>query len=434
MKKIGLLFLPLVLAACDKPDVVLDLQPCCDMGEKYEVIRMSLWNDGRAQATVNGQDIVMTEKTEDRYGKRVDIKWVGIVPDANQKIEIYVAYDTEKRILHSWTVSDELNHGYATDVVMRLDLIKHKQLTPVQLCIEEIDEKTRATNDAVFVSRRRYFYDYRGQSEDYRAWDFYAEKIPAEDAIKISKNWDYKNLKLYQNNTSGVEEHEQDACEVLARLDAYIKKQGWDTPRVVYENEIKCDVPQQIVYLTCDMFKNAQFDYLTLRICEDGRHTLGLEQGLWRSIQMTQENKLGGVLYSGTDYGMEEYHVLYNPNEDKWFARFSGASGAYGECQVGQLQPHQICARQIANRARIEPDGSVALDIRPSQTATKGGYSVSHEFVSLTQEQALKISKNWDYNNMKLYQYGNDPHEADACDVWRRLEDVRRELMRTHDK
>ena len=58
------------------------------------------------------------------------------------------------------------------------------------------------------------------------------------------------------------------------------------------------------------------------------------------------------------------------------------------------------------------------VDIKQEVKRDDDGIKFNQEFVPLTQEQALAISKNWDYKNMKLYHTGEQPHESDACEVY----------------
>lgn len=48
-------------------------------------------------------------------------------------------------------------------------------------------------------------------------------------ALEISTNWDYDNLKLYTHQDKKLQEHEQDACEVLERLTVFIEKHNVST-------------------------------------------------------------------------------------------------------------------------------------------------------------------------------------------------------------
>ncbi len=50
-----------------------------------------------------------------------------------------------------------------------------------------------------------------------------AHELTQEQALGISKNWNYDDIKLYTNTDNVVQEHEKDACETLKKLNTYIK-------------------------------------------------------------------------------------------------------------------------------------------------------------------------------------------------------------------
>ncbi len=428
MKRIYLALLPLCLAACDKPDLEIMLQPCCQLGEKLGIMKLKVWDDSRAILNVHGTDIVLTEKDENSgVSTEYWIEWTGKLPDSDEEISVSADYDVVRQAFTYFSTSMGAG-SYGTDVVVPMHLTNYAAPSETELCIQKIDRTVYVLGNTVFVVRSEERFDYRGQKNSVEG-DTRYEKIPAEDAIAISVNWDYNNLKSYSNrDNNGVEEHEQDACEVLERLNAYIEKQGWDKPRVVYKNEIGCAVPSRVVHLGCDTFENAMFGYLTLNICDNGQHALNVD-GRWpRTVPMSVSDKLGGVLYSGTSNGRDQFEVLYNPTEDMWFARNADSSGAYVGCVEKKLEPHQVCAHKIASVTRVEDDGRVALDIKRAQKPSENGQLIEREFIPLTQEQALAVSQNWDYKNLKLYSTGDAPYEADACDAFERLESIKRDL------
>jgi len=47
--------------------------------------------------------------------------------------------------------------------------------------------------------------------------------LDQEDALLISTNWNYDDLKLYNNDDQQIQDYEKDACEVLKRLEKFIK-------------------------------------------------------------------------------------------------------------------------------------------------------------------------------------------------------------------
>ncbi len=427
MKKLVLLSLPLILAACkDEPLVQMQLQPCCSAEEKLGVVTFSIYSDG-AVLNVHGQDIAMQEHADGyTYGDVYSLSWDGVFPESGEEISVSVDYNSHDYTIGGFYVS--LNkHSYSTDILIPARLDKYKVPSANSKCVRQITSKTDVSAGRIFVGRENEWHAYRGDEYPYTRYSY--EVIPVEDAIKISANWDYNNLKLYDR---GTEPHEQDACETLARLDEYIKSKGWDQKIVYYADEVKCASPDKVVYLGCEKLRNAQFSYLKLDICADGRFTISEDtfgNGNFYDYDYIPEKKTVdfGTIYSAGD-GMHKLEVLYRPDNDMWFGRDSRASGAYTACQVGQLSQNQVCARKIASKTQLEPDGSISIATQQSQIATDAGHEITQRFVTLTQEQALDISKNWDYKNMKLYSLGTEPHESDACSVLGRLQDAIRSI------
>lgn len=63
-----------------------------------------------------------------------------------------------------------------------------------------------------------------------------SKTLSKEEALALSKNWDYSNMKLYQNDGK-LEEYEKDACDVLDRLNKFIHNNDLDGHR--YNNIVK---------------------------------------------------------------------------------------------------------------------------------------------------------------------------------------------------
>lgn len=90
MKKLGLLALPLLLAACDKPAANVVLQPCCGLQEKLgETVVLNVWDDGRAVLHANGTEIAMNAPV----AKDSIISWTGTFPGTNEGFEVVGTYD-----------------------------------------------------------------------------------------------------------------------------------------------------------------------------------------------------------------------------------------------------------------------------------------------------------------------------------------------------
>ncbi len=94
MKKIALLVLPLVLAACDKSPTVVSLQTCCGWEEKIgTVVEFRIWDDGRAVLRANGLDIDMGKGVE----KADSVWWTGILPEANEELVVAGTYEAKSK-------------------------------------------------------------------------------------------------------------------------------------------------------------------------------------------------------------------------------------------------------------------------------------------------------------------------------------------------
>ncbi len=54
--------------------------------------------------------------------------------------------------------------------------------------------------------------------------------LSQEEAISLSTNWDYSNMKFYRNDGK-LEEHEKDACEVIDRVNKFVYDNDLDSHR-----------------------------------------------------------------------------------------------------------------------------------------------------------------------------------------------------------
>lgn len=89
---------------------------------------------------------------------------------------------------------------------------KHKYAKPnkTERCILEIGNKVFCMNDDCSKLIVKY------GTEDVI--------LSQEDALKISSNWDYSNMRLYSNADNEIKDYEKDACDVLDRLNNFIKE------------------------------------------------------------------------------------------------------------------------------------------------------------------------------------------------------------------
>ncbi len=189
----------------------------------------------------------------------------------------------------------------------------------------------------------------------------------------------------------------------------------------------KCDNGQEI-YLSCPNFRNAAYEYITLVKCPNDSNIICMDNGISAPQTISAVTDREG--FDTVDYlGTNGIVVGYLPSENIYVARDPSASSFAGACtQTIKLEQHKICARRINSIIVVSEDGGIAVDIAQKQVADRDGREITHNYVTLTQEQALCITPNWDYTNIKHYIYGTEPHEADACDALQKLEKLRSEL------
>lgn len=102
----------------------------------------------------------------------------------------------------------------------------------IEHCIDQICEKVAYDGEKLYVLTTLNVHSKDGQSVT--MYTNHQVEIPAEEAIKISKNWDLNNMKLYTNTDKKLQEHEKDACETLYNLNLYISSHDLD---IVHEYE-----------------------------------------------------------------------------------------------------------------------------------------------------------------------------------------------------
>ncbi len=186
----------------------------------------------------------------------------------------------------------------------------------------------------------------------------------------------------------------------------------------------KCDNGQEI-YLSCPNFRNAAYEYITLVKCPNDSNIICMDNGISAPQTISAVTDRDGT--STVDYlGTNGIGVGYLPSENIYVARDPSASSFAVTCtQTIKMEQHKICARRINSIIVVAEDGGIAVDIAQKQVADRDGREITHNYVTLTQEQALSITPNWDYTNIKHYIYGTAPHEADACDALQKLEQFR---------
>lgn len=109
---------------------------------------------------------------------------------------------------------------------------KKEDTKKIERCIDQICEKVAYDGEKLYVLTTLNVHSKDGLSVV--AYANHPVEIPAEEAIKISKNWDLNNIKLYTNTDKKLQEHEKDACETLYNLNLYISSHDLD---IVHEYE-----------------------------------------------------------------------------------------------------------------------------------------------------------------------------------------------------
>lgn len=109
---------------------------------------------------------------------------------------------------------------------------KKEDTKKIERCIDQICEKVAYDGEKLYLLTTLNVHSKDGQSV--KMYTNHQVEIPAEEAIKISKNWDLNNMKIYTNTDKNLQEHEKDACETLYNLNMYISSHDLD---IVHEYE-----------------------------------------------------------------------------------------------------------------------------------------------------------------------------------------------------
>ena len=272
MKSVLLLLPVLLLAACDRPTSTADF--ICHVDKNWESANV-LYVDDSDDFRVDDTEIGTTITTFDNYAKltvknitttlekiaeetfssegsvRMRITYKGNFPGSERTALLKIYADIENKqilqydlnfvgqkiinkdgkelsMVHYCTPVKEEYRGKLWDASVPF---KHNYKMPpkVERCIMEIGDKVYCDNNAC----NRLAVKMHGMFKT----------LSQEDALSLSKNWDYSNMKRYINDGK-LEEHEKDACEVVDRLRTYIEKSTPLPPSAMeqVQNAIKgCD-------------------------------------------------------------------------------------------------------------------------------------------------------------------------------------------------
>ncbi len=260
MKKLLILPVVLGLAACDRPisetDLVCNAWNSDTRTEAEYNLAVRVY-DNYALMSIDGgayknlplveeskyTSMVMLEFYDGQYGLGVHINRKG-------------AFVSDFSLTHP---AYQKNYGISCDAKVPFNSKKYPAPTAEEECVKFItntvylkDEKDLSAGLAIAVSVNEY--PSRAEQSSVRFYEEYVD-IPADDAKYLSPNWDYSNMKLYDER-DGIQEHEMDACGVRMRLQRYMATKGLDKLKKVYKDELKAE--PKVVELKCassDIYK-----------------------------------------------------------------------------------------------------------------------------------------------------------------------------------
>ncbi len=223
MKKLILILPILILAACDRPTLDTHIIAWAQDTQTYVPFHVKLYNDHAtvsAYGKTNHWEKSVSYRTIDTatecYHGILPIK---SAPGAEMCFRIYI----NKNLIEALHLAYDGDTYLVSLAAPFKSTYKHS--TEEEICINKIEQMVQINglpNEKFFGLRIITSFQLPDNCESfqYRAID-----IPANDAIKISDNWDYSNPKFYHNEPDWIlEEHEKDACETLKRLNKYISE------------------------------------------------------------------------------------------------------------------------------------------------------------------------------------------------------------------
>jgi hypothetical protein len=235
MKKLVLALPIVLLTACDKP--TSDVQLYCNHIDTPTFIHAKTYSD-EVKLDINGIKVTLGKTKDTVLFDTVYQNFKGKMPGTEDIVEFDLSIDIERDTINSYTVSFG-NLKYGCNILIP---VKHNypKLTETEKCVQYITKnvfysQNCATSDfcglSIIVRKYKHFKD--GSTIYHNEF----KNIPATDAIKISKNWDYLNPKFYKN---GKEEHEKDACETVERLKQYMADKNLSEKLIhIYEEDAK---------------------------------------------------------------------------------------------------------------------------------------------------------------------------------------------------
>lgn len=257
MKLLFILPAIIMLAACDRP--TSNEEVSCGVDSSWKYI-FPIYLDSFKYLSPDGENINVKVTTYDNYAKikygnitttfekvaesnlndefgDITITYKGNFPGSertalliidgnitNKKITSYnIVFIDETRTQHKTTYHhcDPVRLECQDNSICGVPFNhKYKMPNKIERCITEIGNMVYSMGPDQNGIHHSLMINYGTHSLD----------IYEKDALSISKNWDYNNMKLYKNDGK-LEEHEKDACEVLGRLKKFIHDTGMDSDK-----------------------------------------------------------------------------------------------------------------------------------------------------------------------------------------------------------
>lgn len=424
MKKITAFILPLLLIACDKKTEYQEIKfkACCGMEEKYGLMTLKISSDD-VMLNVGGTDIKMTlQDTGNSRALNQHIGWMGVLPETNKELFVYGNYNTETKEMAIYSFAED-NHHYSIDLVFYVDLAGFTPPTESEKCIEEIQRLSSTSLKNVFIRKENKLCETRVKDDCHT--ESYFVVIDSSDAVNISQDWNPEDFVEY--SFAKEQKYKTEPCEALSNLKKYIEEHKSESEIIFYQEDKLCNTNGQDIYFNCDTDDGKKFEYYKISRCDNGVQKLTEyhvydgrvynDNVQWLSVSQTE---------NGTLYTTEYEHptnikdILYNNNSVVLSYTYTDKKPVV--CSVGELTTQQLCARHIDKQVKQDSvAGTIEMEVRYNYDSKTQKHET--KTVTLSAEQALSVSPNWDYvNGIKVYKYGTETHESDACNVHKRLE------------
>ncbi|MDR1337784.1 MAG: hypothetical protein LBJ73_02005 [Rickettsiales bacterium] len=234
MKKISIIaVLAAALGACDKYETVyLDCGPwdvVAKISNQKATLNISVEENNTFSLDEYYPELQNAKNLKvdlARVASRFSDNWVdfvGKIPGAENETGIDVRYNHKfKRfVVSGFTVKE--NHTWSCNTLTKLP-VKIEQ--PKNLA--RVGKKERARVESCIdyiVKNAQVMYGPDGMDLQFKDSEGKWMDINQETALSLSKNWDFNDMKLYQNNADGyLFDYELDACDTMSRMQEFLKQ------------------------------------------------------------------------------------------------------------------------------------------------------------------------------------------------------------------